>query len=402
MKRIAHLAATLLATLLLTGCTRLTGMLAPPAPTPLEDLTLERFQANAPTIRTQGTPEPDRSQALKPIVGIVLPEVEPLTLEGTVLMTGKHSLFPLTAVLYREFINQGFQGEVRLEEASTTMGIELFCAGPTYDVVAAIRPMIQAELERCLQNGRSPIVLQVGVGALVNVANPSNDFLQNIGSVDEFALLLTARRWSDVNPNWPDEPIRRYLPLPGSDVANLVVDIGLFDNERLLVTSPNAVFSDDPTELLQNIQDDPFAFGVLDYDVYAANVDRLKIVTILGARPEQAMIDSGAYVAVYPLLLYVDANTIQRRPQVGGFLMFYLNQVNRDLPGVDEFMISPMLLDHSKINLLVALDNQVFLQELAERPTPPAVTTVATTATPTPTPPRATSTPTATASPKSS
>ena len=47
--------------------------------------------------------------------------------------------------------------------------------------------------------------------ALAVVINPENDWATDV-TMEELVAIYTAEKWSDVNPEWPDEIIERYIP----------------------------------------------------------------------------------------------------------------------------------------------------------------------------------------------
>ena len=71
------------------------------------------------------------------------------------------------------------------------------------------------EIESCQAIGREPIEFRVGTDALAVVVNPANDWIGEEGvTLAELAALFSteATNWSDVNPAWPNEPIKRFSP----------------------------------------------------------------------------------------------------------------------------------------------------------------------------------------------
>ena len=373
MKTVLQIMVSLLMLLTSAACARLTSFMARPTPPPAVDALATRFLASAPLPLAEiPTPTPAVSTGLtETTIDIPLPLVEPLTVDGAITVVGSEALVPLTTLMYEQFVDQGYQGTIMLEESKTATALQLFCETTRYDIVNTNRPLKVAELDLCLQNGRQPVALRVGLTAVVIVVNPANKLVEDITSA-ELVTLFSARRWSDVRTDWPSENILRYVPPPDADLTSFFADLALGGNARLLTTASNTSFISDYLELIQGIAEQPYAVGLLPYDQYQNNRNALKLVALNGVQPEAAAIYSGDYLLSGPLLLYIEPQNLQSKPQVGAFLAFYLTLVNQLIAQVAQIALPPPLLNQSKVNLLVALDNQAYLQELTARLTPVA------------------------------
>ncbi|PON16742.1 hypothetical protein C2W62_16900 [Candidatus Entotheonella serta] len=69
----------------------------------------------------------------------ILPEVDPLEVEGDIVVAGSETLLPLTERLYDRFIEAGYGGIVRFMRIGTNAGFLVFCEKGTVDVVIATR-----------------------------------------------------------------------------------------------------------------------------------------------------------------------------------------------------------------------------------------------------------------------
>ena len=97
-------------------------------------------------------------------------------------------------------------------------GFERFCNGES-DISGASRPIDEEEVANCEEAGIAPIEeFRIGTDGLAVVVNPANDWIEN-ATIEELNQIFTAESWSDVNPDWPSEPIDRYIP--GTTAARL-------------------------------------------------------------------------------------------------------------------------------------------------------------------------------------
>lgn len=377
MKPFLPIGILLCVALLITACAGLSALPAQPTPMVAPDVIATQFLASAPLPpQEESTPTPNPVAVIaEKNNGIALPLVEPMLLEGDVNMVSNGILAPLTRSVYDQFVGQGYPGVMRFDEGEIVDAFRLFCETTRYDIVGSIRPMTQPELQRCLDQNRTPVVIRVGIDALAVVVHPTNAFAASV-TMDELVTLFTARRWSDVNPVWPDETIVRYLPPAESDATTFFADKVLGGDTRLLVTAPDTHFAGDASELLQGIVDQPYGVGFLPYVQYGANAGNLKLLRIDDIGLETATVSQGSYPLAYPLLLYTAPEIVRVKPQVGDFLAFYLTVTNRLIGQIGQFPLRDILLEHSKINLLVVMDNQAYLQELTAHTSATATRTV--------------------------
>ena len=354
----------LLLCLLLAACGSVTT--ATQQATDAAEPAIENFLASAPVGNAKNETTARPTSVPVTISRIPLPEIDPLQVFGDIDIAGSSTLMELTSQIYTRFVTDGYAGFIKLEELSTQDGFQVFCSGTT-DTVAATRPILQEELDRCLQIGRTPIVIPIGTDALVIVVNQANEFIQDV-TLSELAEIFKAKRWSDVNRAWPARKIARFLPTITGDNFLLFADVVFQGNNRLLETAPNSSFLPDTTELIQRIQDTPDAIGLIDYAAYRAQSKALRLVKLHGLQPELATMQAGTYPLLRPLLFYSAPEVLQDKPHLASFFTFYLTYVNEEIGTAGKFPLTRVEMDRSRLNLLVATVNEAFLDDLREVP----------------------------------
>jgi phosphate transport system permease protein len=160
--------------------------------------------------------------------------INPTGINGAINMAGSSTVFPLTQHMLEQYTAAGYEGTVNNQSLGTTAGFAAFCAGEV-DIAAASRPIQSGEFETCRANDRLPQEFRVGTDALAVVANPENQFLNDVSQAELQQIFLTAETWSDVNPAWPDEPINRFIPGADSGTLDFFAD-AVYDAE--LATLP--------------------------------------------------------------------------------------------------------------------------------------------------------------------
>lgn len=171
--------------------------------------------------------------------------IDPNGLRGVIRVAGSSTVFPITEAMAVNISEAGFNGNINLESTGTTAGFRAFCRNNSQvDVVNASRPINAAEFEACRDAGLRPLALAVAIDALAVVVSQENSFLGNVTQEELRQIYTTAERWSDVDPSWPDEPIRRYIP--GADSGTLD-----FFTETIFQADLADLPKDDLVEILQ-------------------------------------------------------------------------------------------------------------------------------------------------------
>ncbi len=155
------------------------------------------------------------------------PAIDPasVTSEEALAVTGSSTVYPLTRQMAINFRRAGYQGALDLQQTGTSAGFEAFCGsskGP--DMVDASRAILRAETEACDKTHRTPLALTIGTDALAIVVSQQNDFLQDVTAEQLRSIFTDYERWSEVDPSFPDEPIRRYVPGASSGTLDFFAD----------------------------------------------------------------------------------------------------------------------------------------------------------------------------------
>ena len=142
------------------------------------------------------------------------------------------------------------------------------------DISNASRPIKDSEVESCQSIGREPIEFRVGTDALAVVVSQDNDFVDG-ATLEELALIFsTAETWSDVNPEWPAEPIQRFIPGTDSGTFDFFVEEVFDENEEPILSASNTQLSEDDNVLVQGVLGSPYAIGFFGYAYYDENAGR--------------------------------------------------------------------------------------------------------------------------------
>ena len=277
-----------------------------------------------------------------------LPEVDPLALSGNIVTAGSSTVFPLSERMAERFKDEGFFGEITIDSIGSGAGLERFCVTGETDIANASRAIKDDEVAACKAIGRTPIEFRVGTDALAVVVSSENDFLTDV-STEQLALIFsTAETWADVDPTWPAEPILRFSPGTDSGTFDYFVEHVFDKDETPLLSAKNLQLSEDDNVLVQGVVGSPYAVGYFGFAYYQENADQLKALSIDGVAPTAETAENGEYPLARPLFIYSDPMILVEKPQVAGFINFYLTFVNEEILDVGYFPASAEALDTAR------------------------------------------------------
>ena len=285
------------------------------------------------------TPTPQSTQAPTEAQTGMLPEVNPLEVQGDIITAGSSTVFPLSERMAERFRDEGYSGNITIDSIGSGAGFERFCVAGESDIANASRAIQDSEIESCRAIGREPVEFRVGTDALAVVVSKENTFVTDV-AMEELAAIFTAEKWSDVNPAWPNEVILRFIPGTDSGTFDYFVEEVFEKDKAPLLGSKNLQLSEDDNILVRGIAGSPYAIGFFGYAYYEENTDRLNILSINGVAPNAASVDDNSYPLARPLFIYSDAEIMQEKPQVAAFINFYLTFVNEEIVPVGYFPAS--------------------------------------------------------------
>jgi len=252
----------------------------------------------------------------------------------SIRIDGSSTVFPISQAVAEEFGKVRPKVKVAVSYSGTGGGMKKFSAGEI-DICDASRAIKDSEKEKCAKAGIEFIELKVAFDGLAVLANPQNDWcdcitveqLKNIWRPESDGTIM---KWSDVNPDWPDEPLKLYGP---------GTDSGTFDYFTKAIcgeeksSRPDYTASENDNALVRGVAADKGALGYFGYAYYAENKDQLKLLAVDNGSgcvaPGESTVRDGSYKPLSrPLFIYVRKDSLQR-PEVASFVDFYLENAHR-------------------------------------------------------------------------
>ena len=261
-----------------------------------------------------------------------------LAATGTVLaqasvvkIDGSSTVYPITEAVAEEFQKAEKNAiKVTVGISGTGGGFKKFCRGEI-DISDASRPILKKEMEACTAAGIKYFELPVAFDALTVVVNPKNSFIKQM-SVEELkkmwepAAQAKITRWNQINPAWPDAPLKLFGAGSDSGTFDYFTEaiVGKAKSSRGDYTA-----SEDDNVLVQGVTQDVNAIGYFGYAYYAENTGKLKSVPVVNPKgkavePSMDNVINGAYEPLSrPIFIYVNQKAYDR-PEVKKFVEYYM------------------------------------------------------------------------------
>ncbi|OFZ97031.1 MAG: protein sphX [Betaproteobacteria bacterium RBG_19FT_COMBO_58_11] len=247
---------------------------------------------------------------------------------------GSSTVYPITEAVAEEF-QKSKKGAIKVTVgiSGTGGGFKKFCRGEI-DISDASRPILKKEMEACAQAGIKYIELPVAYEGITVVVNPQNTWAKSITVAElkkiwEPAAQGVVTKWNQVNPAWPDAPIKLFGPGADSGTFDYFTEaiVGKAKSSRGDYTA-----SEDDNVLVQGVSRDKNAIGYFGLAYYLENQKKLRSVPVAekeGKAPVAVSIESvknGSYQPLSrPIFIYVSDKAYDR-PEVKEFIQYYLKQ----------------------------------------------------------------------------
>ena len=250
-----------------------------------------------------------------------------------VKVDGSSTVYPVTEAVAEEFQKANKGTKVTVGVSGTGGGFKKFCRAEI-DISNASRPISKSEMDACRAAGVEYYELPVAFDALTVVINPKNAWLKQATVAElkkmwEPAAQGKVMRWNQINPTWPDQPIKLFGA--GSDS-------GTFDyfTEAIVGKSKSSrgdfTASEDDNVLVQGVAGDVNAIGYFGYAYYAENTNKLKALPIVekDGKPavgpsEKTVLDGSYQPLARPIFIYVNAKSLAK-PEVKKFVEFFMKE----------------------------------------------------------------------------
>lgn len=247
-----------------------------------------------------------------------------------VKIDGSSTVYPITEAVAEDFQKLKKNAiKVTVGISGTGGGFKKFCRGET-DISDASRPILAKEMDICKEAGIQYVELPIAYDALTVTINPQNDWATTLTVADlkkiwEPGAQGKLKSWKDVNPAFPDVPLKLYGPGADSGTFDYFTEavVGKSKSSRGDYTA-----SEDDNVLVQGVSRDKGGLGYFGFAYYLENQKKLKAVAIDGGKgpihPSAESVENGSYAPLSrPIFIYVNAKSMDK-PEIREFVEFYL------------------------------------------------------------------------------
>ncbi len=264
------------------------------------------------------------------------PKANLSNLAGEIRIDGSSTVFPISEAVAEEFGKAGAKTRVNVAFSGTGGGFEKFCRGEI-EISDASRKINDREKTACANASITDIVeLQVAIDALTVMVNPRNTFVTCLKTSELKALFAVGgpTNWNQVRPEFPNQPIKLYFP--GTDSGTFT-----YFGEAILGTAADSpkhrgdgTASEDDNVLAQGLENDPNAIGYFGFAYFLEAGQKLKAVEVDGGKgcvkPSFNAALDGTYAPLSRgLYIYTRESLLKNRPEVRGFVKYYLDNTTK-------------------------------------------------------------------------
>ena len=254
-------------------------------------------------------------------------------LQGTVRIDGSSTVYPISEAAGSAFHERFPNVDVTVGVKGTGGGFSEFVKG-NIDIADASRPIKQNELAECVKNGIRFLEIPIAYDGLAICVHKDNTFLSEI-SIENLKTIFSAdtapKTWKDFNPDFPDHPIKIFMP---------GTDSGTFDFFKEVVVGKEGNIRSDltPSEqdlaLVNGVASEKYAIGFFGASYYFENKDKLKVLKVIDPKTKQANEPTAENIerSIYsplgrPLFIYVSA-AAAKRPELRKFVEYYIDHAD--------------------------------------------------------------------------
>ena len=250
-----------------------------------------------------------------------------------VKIDGSSTVYPVTEAVAEDFQKAKKNAiKVTVGISGTGCGFKKFCRNEI-DIADASRPILKKEMEACKEAGIEYYELPVAFDAITVVVNPKSVLkdisVEQMKAMWEPAAQGKITKWNQINPAWPDAPIKLFGPGADSGTFDYFTEavVGKSKSSRGDYTA-----SEDDNVLVQGISRDVNAIGYFGYAYYAENTSKLKALPIIdkagkpAVGPSEKTVLDGSYQPLSrPIFIYVNAKSLEK-PEVKEFVEYYMKE----------------------------------------------------------------------------
>lgn len=259
---------------------------------------------------------------------------ESADIEGSVVIDGSGTVYPLMAKIAEEYmLTEQENVSVEVSRAGTSAGFEKFLVEDGTDFNDASRQIKDEEQASADSLDIEVKELKVALDGLTFVINKENDWAKEMTPEQLISIFKAdggVTKWSDINPDWPDEEIHAMGPNENHGTYEFFYE-SILDKQDL-VDSVN--LQQDYSTLVNLVSEDKNGIAFFGFGYFVNNTDKLEAVHVdFGNGAVEPSLDTIAEDGDYadftrPVFTYLNVNAATEKPQVLDFAIYMVNHIN--------------------------------------------------------------------------
>lgn len=277
----------------------------------------------------------------------------------SIKIDGSSTVYPISEAVAEEYRKAMPSVRVTVGSSGTGGGMKKFTAGEI-SICDASRGIKDKEVQ-ALEEAKVPFTeYSVAFDGIAVVVHPENDWCDTL-TVEQLASIWRpndpVNKWSEINPEWPDEPIKLYGP--GTDSGTFDYFTKAIVGEEKSCRADFAA-SEDDNVLVTGVSSDKYSMGYFGFAYYVENTDKLKLLGVANgeAEPVKPSVDSirdNSYAPLSrPLFIYVRNDLLESKTGAD-FVKYYLDNAGKMAGEVGYVAVSDAVASENQEKLAAAM-----------------------------------------------
>ncbi len=290
-------------------------------------------------------------------------------LEGTVIIDGSGTVYPLMAHIAEEYMTNEQSGvSVQVGRAGSSAGFKKFIPGETdfSDASRSIKDKEVAALEeQGLKMGEDILEFKLAYDGLTMVINKDNDWATEMTREEIVNMYLSGKYkeddkvlWSDIRSDWPAEEIKFYGPNENHGTNEFFVENILEEQEMVKTANLQQEYS----TLVDLVANDKNAIAFFGFGYYVNNQDKIQAVSVdFGEGPVAPTLETIGEDLAYagftrPVFTYLNVVHAKEKPEVLDYAKYVVSEDGATrLAGENGFAPMPSAIYEGYMNELEAI-----------------------------------------------
>lgn len=249
-------------------------------------------------------------------------------LDGNVVIDGSGTVYPFMAKMAENYMTNAQENvSVEVSRAGTGAGFKKFLVENGTDFNDASRSISDEEKASADKLKIETQEIKVALDGITIVINKNNDWAKELTKqeiIDIFTASKGMKKWSDVRPDFPNQPIKTYGPNENHGTYEF-----MYENILGKQALPEGInLQQDYSTLVDLVSKDKNGIGFFGYGYYASNKDKLNAVKVdFGNGPVAPSLDTikenGDYAPfTRPVFTYLNVNMAKEKPQVLDYAIY--------------------------------------------------------------------------------